>query len=477
MSGGQSVKSAPLRPLIAALLLLGTACSDTPRPGVAAENLVLVTFEGMRADHLSALTYPRPTGHIESGKGLRSLDIDWMAESGVLFSEAQSPSPEPRAALASVMTGVSPLTHGLLAAGGQLASDVTTLAEQLADQGFHCAAFVAPSVRLTGSGLQRGFHSWDEGDDDVALSQRAITWLKNDRPEDQPLFLWLHLQAAVPPFDVPALPEQPELANTFMQAGGVGRVHFDADFLEVLRGGEFSISHLERQALIARHDAEIRRANLQMSKLFRFYKYSNLEGSLWEKTLVAICGVGGSELGERSSAWHLEQSLFEEALHVPLILRHPASITGRRIEDTVVELTDLHPTLLELFELNPSKELEGRTLLPLIDSYVKRDFEQHAAVSLRLEPTGVLGVSLRTPGLRMVLEDAGGPGGIYDLQEDPAQKHDLSGERLALRSGLRAQLIDRLKSTAVSSEEIGRLRDQFVEAIEARTRSEGGGSQ
>ena len=86
-------------------------------------------------------------------------------------------------------------------------------------------------------------------------------------------------------------------------------------------------------------------------------------------------------LGEHA-AYGPPDSLHEEALHVPLFLRHPSSMTGQRILDDGVELTDVHPTLCEWFGL-PAGRTDGRSLLGTTDSFRPREFAERGALAVR----------------------------------------------------------------------------------------------
>jgi arylsulfatase A-like enzyme len=163
---------------VAVLTLPHSSCRSSPEPP---RNVILVTIDTLRADHVGAYGYPRPTTPF----------LDDLAGRGVLFENAFSSSSHTAPSHATMFTSVYPQAHGVLENGTALPEDLDTLAETLRDNGYQTAAFT--SVRFLEL-LGRGFEHFDA---DRRLGGGTVTaargWLASDRDADRPLFLWVHV--------------------------------------------------------------------------------------------------------------------------------------------------------------------------------------------------------------------------------------------------------------------------------------------
>lgn len=435
----------PSRDLAAVLiagLLLAAGCSR-PRPGVPPTNLLLITFEAVRADHCSALQYPRPTTFVEVvGDEPRAHDLDLIAETGVTFAHAFAPSAAPWVSLAALHTGRARTDLALVDGVGLLEAASATLAERLRASGFDTAAFTLTSVPIGDTGLERGFAVLEEHRTPIDLLRGVAAWLYEVRDEDRPHFLWLHLGEAAWPWTWDPLPGSRgrlDFRRLFADPERDAPLDLEPGLLEALARGERSLSVAERRAFVAAYDGQVARANVLMREFLEYYKH------LWSDTLVVVAGANGMELGERGH-YGSQGSLHDGGLRVPLLLRHPGSLTGRRILAEVVELADVVPTVLEWFAEDVPDELGGRSLLPLVDSYVRRSFDSRPAIAWRADGAR----ALRDERWRLVLKPADGPtppgwpavGAVelYDLHRDPRALRDVAASYPAVVDALRAVL-------------------------------------
>ena len=357
------------------LIVLLAACGRAPRPGVPPQNLVLVTIEHLRADHCTSLGYARETTVLLRPDGLRTMGLDQLAETGVLFSQAFSPSGSTRSSLASLFTSEPPPTSGVLDDEGVLGHEFPVLAEALVAGGFATGAFCLPSKLLSGSGLERGFEVFEEGEDQKLVLGAAYAWVSAQVEADQPFFLWVHLGWIAPP---------------------LGELPIDSSPIDdpYVSSDPWDITDRYDRALHA--TVSYMRAFLEALGL--------IDEQFMPSTLVVLAGLQGIELKDRGEFVGSEESVHEEVLHVPLILCHPPSLTGSRIFDEQIELADVAPTLLDWFELDPRTIGTGRTLLPLCDTYVDRPFESRLAFAL-----GGDHGSVRTPSWRLVVRQRAAP--------------------------------------------------------------------
>ena len=432
-----------MRALSLISLALAASCGGAPkeRPGTPPEHVLLVTVENLRADHTHLWQYPRPTTFIERSDDQRSLDLDFLMERGVLFHQAFSPSGAARPALATLFTGLPPRAHGLTTADGALAEDVSTLAERLRDAGYQTAGFASPSRPMADSGLTRGFDVFVEDHAEIVyrdgvpvdgLLLRAFEYLRTDFDPERPQFLWLHVGSPAPPWDpqpVPTSTGERDFLRQYLPSEYEGPVQTNLGFLSKANRKEVELTVEDHDALIALYDADLERANFLLRQVLEIYKHHfEAELEVWKNTLVVTAGLSGCELGERGY-FGSEESVHAQGLHVPLAFHHPPSLTGRRIFEDVVGLSDVLPTVCEWMEVEAPRELEGRSLLGRTDR--GRSFEARPVVSEH--PDG--GLSVRVEGWSLVLNrGAQEREGVYDLPpqqlfqttSDPAELRDVS---------------------------------------------------
>ena len=402
-SGGRIASCASL--LGAAFLAI--ACSKpAPRVPAARPNLLLVTIDTVRADHLGAYGYA----------AAETPNLDRLAREGVRFDQASSAVPLTLPSHATILSGLLPPHHGLRNnGGGRLPEGDATLATRLSAAGYRTAAFVGAFVLDHRFGLNRGFETYDDEvprDPDApgaleaerpgsVVVDRALAWLSQS--DSRPFFAWVHHYDAHAPND----PPEP-----------------------------FRSRH--RDAL---YDGEIASVDFQVGRL--------LEGIAREgkaaSTIVAVAADHGEALGEHGELTH-GFLLYEPTLHVPLILRGPRLSAGRVVR-TPVSLVDLAPTLEGLLALPPgSGKLDGRDLSGSLLSG-----KEPAAADLYAESEyprvfGWSGLSaLRRRGLKFI--EAPKPE-LYDLAADRKEeknllapgsvRSDLSARIAEFRSGERA---------------------------------------
>jgi choline-sulfatase len=289
-------------------------------------NVVLITLDTTRADHIGAYGYARA--------GTPALD--GLARDGVLFERALTAAPVTLPAHASLLTGTYPFVHGVRNNGNfALGESVPTLATALHDRGYRTAAFVSAFVLDRRAGLARGF---DVYDDRLSLERRgdrtaaaAIAWLQSLRPARPelvegravPFLLWLHLYD---PHD-PYVPPEP-FGKTFADRPYDGEIAFDDQVIaSVLR--------------------EVGRLAPESS------------------TIVAVAGDHGESLGEHGEATHAV-FVYDSTLRIPFIVAWPGRLpAGRRVSAPVSGI-DVAPTLLDLAGVPSLGGAQGRSLVALM---------------------------------------------------------------------------------------------------------------
>jgi arylsulfatase A-like enzyme len=382
-------------------------------------NVLVVTLDTTRADRLS------PYGFMNVS--LPSLER--LAREGVVFDQATSVAPLTLPAHTSLFTGLLPPRHGVRGnVDPPLPEANTTLAEVLRAHGFRTGAFVGSTVLDPDRGLQQGFERYD-GVDIIHLTgadgrQRragavvddALRWL--DGVGGSPFFLWAHLYDAHRPYD----PPEP-YATVYGHDPYVGEIAYaDSQLGRLLEG-------LERRGDFAR-------------------------------TLIVVAGDHGESLGERGERDH-GIFIYENVLRVPLIIRAPGVAPSR--VGSVVRLTDVMPTILELLRLPAASETDGVSLAGLTQGLVRQlDLEAYAE-SLDPEHLGWSSLRALRAG-RYKLIDTRRPE-LYDLWRDPFETTNI----YARRPELAAMMTDRAAALADGGKHVSH-RNRVAVSLDVRQR-------
>jgi arylsulfatase len=338
--------------LLAIALGAGTLMTLWPRG--AAPNVVLVTIDTLRADHLHCYGQPLPT----------SPSLDAFAARSVVFDRAIAASGYTGPAHASMMTGKYPRRHSMGFSNGMLVlGGVETLAENFRRAGYETAAFVSNQVVGARTGLDRGFDVYDGDLPSVErnranvferlapqTTERALAWLA--REHTQPFFLWVHLQdphgpytppaAYLDPFPLSAVDGEPELRVVEDSAGLGGIPPYQ------LIDGPRRVSNYRR-----RYAGEIAYMDQSVGQLLAAVEQRG-------PAIVAVTADHGESFGENGFYFAHGHSAAPDLSHVPLILAAPGLRAERRADP--VSHVDVMPTLLELAGLPVPAGIEGVAL-------------------------------------------------------------------------------------------------------------------
>ena len=412
-----------------ALLALLAGCRAEPPT-----NLVLISLDTVRRDHLETYGYGRDT----------APTVARLAADSAVFENAFAQDVETNPSHASMFTGLYPNVHGNRHHGLKLRAGVPTLAGILEAAGFRTGAFIsAVTLRAELSGLERGFEFYDDRfggmrRDGRLTTASALRWLRS-LPADSAFFLFLHLYDAHGPYA--ATGRYATLFDSEVPGPRLERIP-DYQPLPGIRTG--AAHHLNDY--VDRYDAMIRYADDRVATLLA-------EIDL-DRTVVVVLADHGETLGGRW--WPLDHGarVVDEQARIPLIV-HVPGLEPQRIEANV-ETVDLLPTLLELLgvELPPGVSVQGRSLLPLLEGNAgePRDFtftgarpvdRRYADRAYQLDQGGRI-ESVRSgrwklvelPGLRSPYLE------LYDLVSDPGETTNVAERQPEVRDALREVLSD-----------------------------------
>lgn len=308
-------------------------------------NLILISIDTLRADHLGCYGYKRPT----------SLLLDSLAAEGVLFEDVTAPSPWTLPSHASLLTGLYPSRMGLHIENNKLPSNVETLASVLSRAGFASAAIINSLYLSERFGMQRGFQDFlfvpvthkPPGTTPMIVEQ-AKKWLNNHLNDQS--FLFLHLYDVHS--DYSPLPEyKKQFARPYQ-----GAVNGTTKQLLDFQTGSFALDHHDIEHLIDLYDAEIKQLDNALEGLIKFLQQKGLS----ERSIIVITSDHGEEFFEHGGVLH-GHTQYQELVHVPLIIKGPKIPAGRRI-DATSSLTDVMPTVLSLLGVPSPADIDGYDL-------------------------------------------------------------------------------------------------------------------
>jgi len=315
--------SRPLRyTIILAIAALGTALAavggwryaraSAPVPGP----VILISIGTLRADHLPAYGY----------HAIRTPAIDSLARDGVVFERAYAHSAQTLPSHAAMMTGRMPFENGIRDdEGTSLGANERPLAQMLRDRGYATGGIVSSALLGRATSLSRGFDFFDDqlptGDGDLQPAYRRRGGAKSE-----------------------------EIAERWL--GGLGTTRL------------FLFLHLDepRAPRSVSYDETIAAADAVVGRFLGYLKAHQL----YDQSTILFVSDHGEGLGDHGEQEH-GLFLYNEAIHVPLIVKPAAGVgAGRRIAD-VVQLADVMPTVLDLVKAPAPGNLRGRSLKPLTE--------------------------------------------------------------------------------------------------------------
>jgi arylsulfatase A-like enzyme/Flp pilus assembly protein TadD len=302
------------------------SAAPSPPKKAAHPDIFLVTIDTLRADHVHGYGY----------RNIQTPALDGLAQDGIRFTQAFTPSPITNTSHTTILTGLLPSSHGVTDFAVPLAPAHPTWAEQLHAHAYHTAAFIGAVIldsKTLAPGLDRGFDFYDNFPEHSHTKSRwgrverrgmdvvhhAETWL-SAHPQG-PHFVWVHLYDPHDPYEPPA-----------------------------------PYSQIYKDRL---YDGEIAYADSALAHFITFLK----KHDWYDNSLIVVVGDHGEGLGEHHEDTH-GIFLYDSTTHVPLILKLPGGARKMKVVETQVRTTDILPTVLELTGITAPATLDGKSLQP-----------------------------------------------------------------------------------------------------------------
>jgi choline-sulfatase len=392
----------PTVALFAAALFLVCACKKSALPPPAQPNVIVITVDTLRADHLGCYGFEQA----------RTPNIDALAAQGVRADRAMAAVPITLPSHTTLFTGLNPPAHGVRDNGlYKVPDEAETLAERLKAEGYRTQAFVSAWVLHRRFNLNQGFDDYDDVLDDEGnpgmfrvpersgkdTMDEVLKWLDSavEPSSKAPFFLWVHL------FD----PHQP-----------------------------YAPPAEDAQASPTPYDGEIASVDRQIGRFIDKLR----DKKVLDDTILVFTSDHGESLGEHGEATHA-LFIYESTIRVPLIVRYPHALPAAKVYSGAVGGVDVMPTILGLAGLKPndtqgadlSKAMAGTVEAPLRSPYSE---SVHPELEFGMVPLHGLRSNqwtyIRAPRAE-----------LYDRSTDPGETHNLLEDGDAASDNSRAQAL------------------------------------
>jgi len=352
------------------LLSLGSGPDESRQVRAEAENVVLIVVDTLAAQHLGFMGYERDT----------SPFMDRLASRSVVFTRAYTPKATTLPSFTSLLTGCHPDRHGVLNNGAILPEEIHFLTDDFRSAGFEAWGMPAARVLSAQYGIGRGFdyyantpaipHTAREMNERLSGILTGSPRFREPSLQDarKPLFLMIH-------FYDPHTEYTPddEALEMFADPGYDGPVEGTWAQFKKYNQHEIEFNAGDLRRVCDLYDAEIRSFDARLRELFELLD----RVGLLDTSVVVLTADHGENLGEHHFITHGQP--YEQSLHIPLLVHFPNDKWGGRRIDALVENTDIVPTLMDFAGLRIPGNIDGRSLMPLVDPesdspYSPRDY-------------------------------------------------------------------------------------------------------
>jgi arylsulfatase A-like enzyme len=361
-------------------------------PGVPTDaNILLITIDTLRADHLGSYGYARPT----------SPRLDEIAAAGTRFANAWAHAPSTRYSMPAILTGRYPLDVHYAPHPGWpgLSPSATTIAELLAPLGFVTGAITNYDYFTESRRMNQGFAEYDnsnqrlhrpvpgKGPEETAgtsskeQTDKAIEWI--GRHAGERWFLWVH--------------------------------YYDPHAGYVVHPGTPSFGTDD----VAKYDGEIRYTDTHIGRLLDDLAARGLAG----KTIIAYTGDHGEGFGEHGIDRH-GYHLYAAQTKVPIVIKVPG--LAPRVAQTPIGHVDLMPTLVDLAGGGPDREMMGRSMVDVMAGAADLDRPVFQQLSYENHHEMRAAADQRCHVIYNVSPDTSWE--AYRIDTDPGERHDVDSE-------------------------------------------------
>jgi arylsulfatase A-like enzyme len=395
-----------------------------PRP-----NVILITIDALRSDHLGCYGYKRDT----------SPNIDELAKDGVIFTQAISQASVTAVSLASLLTSVYPARTGIISQVRDIMNDFTcpTIIEEFNRNKYRTAVFFPDDIAIgLPAWAYRGaehqvIHPQIHGKaDDALLTRQLIDWVVQDSKRG--FFTWIHYRGVHTPYLPPAPYNRLFVNDQFYNQGK--KIPLLKDNTQVWGGirPQANLNNIrEVDYYVAQYDGALKYVDFCIGELLRMLK----DRGFYENTVVIIGADHGEALGEHNLYFGHANTLYDELLRVPLIIKFPGkAFRGRRFTGQV-RLVDIMPTILQYLKLKIPRYTDGISLMPILEGRVG-----HGPV-FSFSKTNIMN-AVRSEEWKLISYDSSwGKDELYNLKIDPGELDNLALQETGIVKRFKEELV------------------------------------
>lgn len=399
--------------------VLGAMACGRPTAETHPPNILLISIDALRADHLSCYGYDRPTSPV----------LDELASRGTRFSKAFVNTHGTPPSHTTLLSSLYQETHRVDLGGGnghlkdhRIPEEVELVQEILQREGWH-------TVAVTGGGYMSAEFGFDRGFDDFfgrarrvdEEAEKLLEALGGQTGEPRPIFALFHTYEVHSPYAPPAGFER--LFGEYS-----GEIEPTNEALTAIQGKASKVlKNSDFDYLEALYDGGIRYTDQILGDLFSALE----ETGFLDNAVVIITADHGEEFGEHGGVLH-GGKLYEELLHVPLIV-FGTGVEQGVVDPGMVSLVDVAPTILSAAGLPIPERMEGRDLLgdpPPAAWPERRIFAQYGSQLY----------CVRTPRWKLIYRPAGERAQLFDLRHDPSERRNLVRKSPEMAAKLLAEI-------------------------------------
>jgi len=318
----------------------------------------------------------------------------------------------------------------------------TTLAEILKNENYATAAFTGGAWISSKYGFDQGFEIYDDGSpgrcgyyEISSYIDKLLSWLESIR--NRKFFLFIHTYDVHAPYNPPA---------PYFDLYTKGRCKGEhlrpsrSIILRKLNASKLTIEEIDY--IMAVYDGGINYVDDQLGKIFEKLNQLGID----DNTIIILTADHGEAFREHGRLGH-EYKPYIELVHVPLIMKG-SGIPKNRIYETWVQHIDIVPTILEILNIPQRKEMQGRSILPLMKiCEIEEDFKTYSFGRVRNIPQRRFSMSLRTKEWTYIMNQDG-PDKLYDRINDPKEQKNLIKKRPIIAQKLKKELEDFIALTS-----------------------------
>jgi len=441
--------------------VLAFGCSDDSRRTPAWReklppdpHVVLYLIDTLRADHLGCYGYPHAT----------SPFFDALAEESALFENAFSQGPWTVPSVASLMTSSYTSVHRMINVRQKLPESATTIAEFMRDAGYQTVGFTQSPFSGSLTGLDQGYAELVERPmGEISPEQRA-QGVNSLRPffeglanwnVAQPTYVYIHTVEPHWPlndlderfFDRDEQERARKLNRLLVRFRELSRVSTqrmsDPEAYQEELGSLKETLAERRDDVVRFYDKAVQLADAHLESVVVGLE----ETGVWRDTVFIVIADHGEELLDHGS-WLHDQSLHDELVHVPMLVRIPGVTDGGLRVSAAVQLIDLGPTLAELVDRPRPEGWQGRSILPLIAGLALEGKE--TAFTERMNPgkydqalqelRGDRETAVVRSRWKLIEHPDVGSSSLYDRESDPGESDNLVEEKPDLTRALQDEI-------------------------------------